>query len=152
MTTQTQSNENQTRLIDVTKKIGDFKISFKTRMDDTQQDYLFLDVTVSPEFKTLLKEASISALTDYQFYGNDSTRKRYKAKTWIYEHLSGNFKNLLFDKDIIDNGFFSFPFLMCGAIDTATEEIKYNMKRITEVITRYVNYSTTITLNVEARV
>lgn len=143
-----------TETIQQEKSVGNYKVKFKAEFDRSQEDKIFLRISLSKDMQDLLKLAkseTVTTLTVFPF--NDGVDqhnlKRYKIKDWIYSSLYSNFKECMFIKELVDSGESKLPFANIGRIDQFIEGFKENFRTLIEVILKSQRIDTTVNYNVK---
>ncbi len=137
--------------IDV-KEIGNYKVKFKTQFDNDKGDFLTLHISVSDDLKELLNKSVIDEETEFAFHnGSDDYQKlkRYKVKSWIFNALTGNYKEFLFGVKLLKNGEMKVKLQQVSMIDDLIDEFKQSLKQLIQTVLKYSDIDTVVNFNIQ---
>ncbi len=137
--------------IDV-KEIGNYKTKFKTHFDRDKGDFLTLDISISDDLKKLLNNSVIDEETEFGFdCGTNEYQKlkRYRVKSWIFNSLVDNYKDLLFTMKLLKNGEMKLKVQNVSHIDSIIDGFKQNLKQLIQTILKYSDIDMVVNFNVQ---
>ena len=141
--------------IEKEKVIMGYKIKFKTSYDeaDAEGRYIILNIQISDELKDMLKKATINKITNVSISRDDNTPdtigiKRYKIKTLINNQLGSNTRDIMFAKDLIDDGEISLKFRSVNMVIHIIDNLKSSFRTLIETIVGCLNISQEVTFNI----
>jgi hypothetical protein len=130
-----------------TDKNDEYITRFKTIKEENGDDSLTLRIEINEQLKMLIKSVCVNfenkdeELTDQIYVGAtpDGTNeymdyKRSKVKVYILSELAGSSKYLLFNKDLVTNGFLDLKLYSLSIMDEIIREFKENVKYLIEGI------------------
>jgi hypothetical protein len=130
-----------------TDKNDEYITRFKTLKEENGDDGLTLRIEINEQLKMLIKSVCVNfedkdkELTEQLYTGAtpDGTNeymdyKRSKVKVYILSELAGSSKYLLFNKDLVTNGFLDLKLYSLSIMDEIIREFKENVKYLIEGI------------------
>jgi hypothetical protein len=130
-----------------TDKNDEYITRFKTIKEENGDDSLTLRIEINEQLKMLIKSVCVNfedkdkELTEQLYTGAtpDGTNeymdyKRSKVKVYILSELAGSSKYLLFNKDLVTNGFLDLKLYSLSIMDEIIREFKENVKYLIEGI------------------
>jgi hypothetical protein len=128
-------------------KNDEYITRFKTLKEENGDDGLTLRIEINEQLKMLIKSVCVNfedkdkELTEQLYTGAtpDGTNeymdyKRSKVKVYILSELAGSSKYLLFNKDLVTNGFLDLKLYSLSIMDEIIREFKENVKYLIEGI------------------
>jgi len=125
------------KIVDSKKRVGNYIMKFKTIKNEGQQDIL-LKVTFNRILIDIIKSVIVEGdLVDVKYYDGIINKdfKRNLVKSYVYSNLSDD-RDLVFNKDLVNNGEVLLTFSSVGAFEGVIEHYKYNVKRMVEAINK----------------
>ena len=147
------------------KRIGSYTIKMSTRFDKTQNpDLIYLSVGISKDLQEVIKSITLKETQNSSIpkeypeteYNDDGDRipykyfQRHKIMKPFYNALYGNFKEILFLKDIIKTGKVEIGLRDFETVENTMNHIKENVKSIIRNHTR-INQEVTVDFDIKER-
>jgi hypothetical protein len=80
-----------------------YKSNIKVLFDKSQDDYIWVEISINEEIANLLSEVCVKDLQKEKCEVYINTFMRYKVKGWLINSLSfNNYKNILFHEKLIE--------------------------------------------------
>ncbi len=142
--------ETEKEIIDV-KKIGNYKIKFKTKFDNKKSDFLTLNISITDDLGELLKKSVIEEKVGFEFYNGETYEKlmRYKVKGWIFRSLLENYKDILFCSKLVEEGKLNLKISDVKCVDKIIDDTKQNTKQLIQTIMKYSDIDIVVNFNVQ---
>jgi len=134
------------------KSIGTYKIHFKTEFNKRSSDFINLKITYSRDLMFLLKDKAVIPTEiggNYHNGSGETTFKRYKVRTPIMNIMSGDFRQVVFCKELLDNGNFTLKFKNVEYLNMAIQGFKENIKAVIKVILDYSDINLEVNFNIK---
>lgn len=144
-----------TETIQEEKSVGNYKIRCKAIFDNSDDNKIFLEISFSDDAFNLIKQTKSETNKEIVNYSINNgidliNLKRYRIKDWLYSALYGdNFREILFTKDLIDNGKVLIPFVSVQKIESVISGIKSHFRTIIETMLKVKRIDQTITYLVQ---
>lgn len=136
------------------KVIGNYKAKFKTSFDKENNDYIFLNISLSEDLRRLIKGVIVEdEKTIFSYYNGseDNSYTRYLVKKWVYGALYGGYRDFLFEKKLIDKNELKVKILEVKQIDSLISDFKENFRRLIEVVLKYSKVDINVSFNPSKR-
>lgn len=130
------------------KRIGEYVMKMNSEFDESG-DFIVLSLSISDELKDLLRECVINEVAEGGVYDGSSRHSitRYKVRRPLYSLMSGDNRDILFEKNFLDTGKVTLQLRTVSWIDTVISEMRSNLKNLVDGLNRVKNSNVTITLN-----
>jgi hypothetical protein len=118
-----------------TKQVDKYKANFKQTLEEGG-DYLNLSVKINQDLQDVLKLSIIKELIPLSLYFGEYDAKgdrvlinfqRYKVKSILYGCLYQDYKDVLFIKELVENGEYSFKFRTLETLEKFKTCFKENL-------------------------
>lgn len=106
-------------------RVEDFEARFKQSYSGDGEK-VFLTIKYNDKFLDVVKYACITGTTGMSIFG--MSRPRYRVKRVFFRELINDMPELIFDKELIDNGTATFEFRNVREIDKAKRGMRDNIR------------------------
>lgn len=130
-------------------------IQFTRNFDTENNDLISLSVKYNKELQKLLETVIVkNELAKVKFEEYKGTNKkvdleRYKVKSWLLNSLSGEYKELLFLKPLIDAGETTIKCDNLNVLNSIASDMRENIIKASNFILKNNGYKTTIKIKVD---
>jgi len=128
--------------IDEKKQIGSYTLKLNTEFNKDNGELIFLNIGISNDFQKLLKEITLDETSEV--YIEDLKLKRYLVFRPFYGLIDGDYKDILFLKELINNKKAKIGFNTVRNIEKAIEQAKENSRVIIRNFLKINNLSVTV--------
>lgn len=128
------------------KRIGEYEIKFKVDFGGLEDDSALI-ISLNRPLADLLRSVIVPNEVK-EFMLHDIIHKRYAVKRIIFNDLEGEARDVLFMKDLIDNGTVSLKTPSVRSIERAMEGLRGNVAEVVRLIRKYSNFEVKTTYSV----
>ena len=125
-----------------------YSVKFGMNYDKESVDEIFVTVTISNDLKELLDEVIVKklALIDYTY--RKYKGKRYRCKTWLYNSLYDEVRDILLDKKLVDTKILELNFSNITLAEELVTKVKTITQDIIKKIMQYKDFGEEVTYTV----
>ena len=133
------------------KKLGTYKVKFKTDFDLEVDEDIHLQIQISEDLKDLIKTACLinEGKVKFEKYGNK--RERFKVKSWLYNSINNEERDFIFDTGLLSNGNLDLKFGSTEYINNMVNNFKGCVKNLIDNVLRYQQYEVSVTYTVSEK-
>lgn len=125
-----------------------YTVRFGMNYEKESEDKIFITLTISEDLKKLLNEVVVKTLTVVPYNLYEVTNNRYKCKTWLFDSLYQNERDLLLDKGLVDTGEMEISFINITAAETFINNMKKCLQQFISVVMKYKDFGEEVTYTV----
>ena len=143
--------------IETTKLEDQYIIQFIRNFNPENDDLINLTIIYNKELQKLIesivvkKETSIVLFEEYRNTNKKVKLKRYKVKSWLYNSLGNNYKDLMFLKELIDTGKTIIKCDNLNVLNTISSEMRENIIKASNFILKNNGFKTTVKINIKRK-
>jgi len=130
------------------KVIGSYKARFKTRFDEKDGEFIYLQISISDNLKKLLNDISVEGEYIEDFYNGDSYS--HFPRSLIKKPFAGLVERsvfLLFDKTFLKVGKIEFKLTNVNRVDQLMKDFKDGLKLLIQSYLKYSHIDVTLNFN-----
>ena len=134
-----------------TKTLGTYKVNFKTRFDLENDDFIYLDVTMSEDLKELIKSICLLEEDTIPYERYTFVSQKYKVKSWLYNSLVNDDRDFLFDVGLLKDGTLSVKFNNTDYVMSVVRRFKEGAKGIIDNVLKFREYEVNVKYTVSEK-
>jgi hypothetical protein len=150
--------ENKMTETERTKRIGNYEVKFKTIISEDTGDAIHLKISYTQDTLEMIKqiccltepltEIKVKVGADLDGSSIYDTFQRYKVKRVVYGSLSGEQRDIVFLKELVDNGEITLKLLDVRKVEDIVMGFKSVISEIIRIMTRYADLDANVSFKV----